>query len=50
MEVINEVSEEKSERSEFSQERKSKDFYEEDKQINIKGESEKKLKKMGMRI
>ena len=45
MEIINEVSEGKSERSESSQERKSKDFYEEDKQINIKGESEKKLKR-----
>ena len=45
MEIINEVSEEKYERSESPPERKSKDFYEEDKQINIKGESEKKLKK-----
>ena len=46
MEIINEVSEGKSERSESPPGRKSKDFYEEDKQINIKGESEKKLKRL----
>ena len=44
MEIINEVSEGKSERSESPPERKSKDVYEEDKHINIGGEFEKKLK------
>ena len=43
MEIIDEVSESKSEKSDSSQERKSKDFYEEDKQINIGGEFEKKI-------
>ena len=45
MEVIKEVSEDKSERSESSQERKSKKNYEEEKRINIEGEFEKKLKR-----